>query len=123
MTSSDKQCTQNATLDAGGSGHTDSLITPAFNTTGYHTITLKYDRSTSGGSSTKLVVDYSVDGGSTWITPAVETINGNSSLATKTFVLASADNKATVKVRFTLTGTSAANQAIIDNVSVTGVTP
>jgi hypothetical protein len=118
----ENKCTQNLALNAGGTNHTASLSTPNFSTTGYHTITLKYDRATSGGASTKLVVEYSVNGGSTWTT--LETVNGNSANTSKTFSLSPlADNKTSVQVRFTVTGTSASNTATIDNVLVTGVTP
>ena len=119
---SHKECTKNATLDAGNTAHSQALTTPSLSTTGYHTITLSYDRATSGGAATKLVVDFSTDGGTTWTT--LETVTGNSPNSSKTFSLSpSADNKPSVKVRFTLTGTSASNTATIDNVVVTGVTP
>lgn len=122
ITSGDKQCTQNAVLDAGGSNHTDVLTTPLIDAAGYHTITLSYDRSTSGGSATKLVVAFSPDGGATWTT--LETVSGNAATATKTFSLSpAADDKPDVQIRFTLTGTTAGNQATIDNVLVTGVSP
>ena len=118
----EKECTQNAILTAGGNDHTDSLTTPSINATGHHSIMLSYDRTTSGGAQTKLVIDYSVNGGGNWNT--LETVTGNSPLTTKTFSLSPlADNKPNAKIRFTLTGANASNQVAIDNVTVTGVTP
>ena len=122
-------CTQNLLLTAGGSDHSESLTTPGINTLGYHTIVLKYDRTTDDTDAPpnpvgiqSLKVAYSINGGSTWTT--LETTAGESTLTTKTFNLSpSADNKANVKIRFTLTGANGTNQAIIDNVTVTGVTP
>jgi hypothetical protein len=99
-----------------------SLTTTAFSTTGYDTITLKYDRNIDAPPSAPmtLTVAYSVNNGSTWTT--LETTSADSNTTTKTFSLSpSADNKAAVKVRFTLVGTNNNDHVYIDNVSVTGV--
>jgi hypothetical protein len=112
-----------------GGPHTETLTSTPINTQGYHTITFKYDRKTDDtnsppfplGSQT-LTVAYSTDGGSSWTT--LETVTGESAWATKTWSLSpNADNKPSVKVRFTFTGADSSNHAYIDNVSVTGVTP
>jgi predicted ribosomally synthesized peptide with SipW-like signal peptide len=104
--------------------HTESLTTMAINTVGYHDITLSYDRNIDRpvGTSATLTVDYSVNGGSSWTT--LETVTVDSDWTTKTWSLSpSADNKASVKVRFTFVGTNNTDHAYIDNVSITGVTP
>ncbi len=60
-----------AFLDAGtkatGPNHTATLTTAAFSTTGYHTITLKYERNIDAPPSAPmtLTVAYSVDNGAT----------------------------------------------------------
>lgn len=114
-----------AFLDAGkASGKTSTLTTVAFSTTGYHNITLKYDRNIDAppGAPLTLTVAYSSDNGATWTT--LETTGVDSDTTTKTFSLSpSADNKAAVKVRFSVTATNSSDHVYIDNVSVTGVTP
>lgn len=120
-------------LTAGRKEHGDDqkemLVTPSVSTIGYHAITLTYERKTNDidappkpvGNQT-FTVEYSVNGGSSWTN--LETIIGESNWMTKTFTLSpSADNKASLKIRFTLTGDNATNRAFIDNVSITGVTP
>ncbi len=117
-----------AFMDAGTKAtppnHTASLTSTAINTTGYHNITLKYDRNIDAppGSPMTLTVEYSVNGGSTWTT--LETTSADSDTTTKTFSLSpSADNKAAVKIRFTLVGTNSSDHVYLDNISVVGVTP
>lgn len=117
-----------AFLDAGhnpsGPDHTEILTTSNISTLGYHNITLKYDRNMDvpAGTTAALTVAYSVDGGSSWTT--LETVTVDHPWITKTWNLSpSADNKANIKVRFTLVGQDATDHAYIDNVSITGVTP
>ena len=114
---------------ARGDDHKEVISTPSFSTLSYRAITLSYDRKTDDidappkpvGAQT-LTVAYSVNNGATWTT--LETVNGESDWTTKSFTLSpAADNKASVKVRFTLTGADATNRAFIDNLVVTGVTP
>jgi hypothetical protein len=123
------QCTQNLDLSAGGTTHSESLITPAFSTTGFHAITLSYTRKTDDtnappqpvGAQT-LTAEYSVNNGATWTT--LETVTGESAQTSKTFSLSpSADNKSNVRIRFSFTGADGTNHAYIDNVAVTGVSP
>jgi predicted ribosomally synthesized peptide with SipW-like signal peptide len=116
-----------AFLDAGtkqnGPNHTATLTTTAFSTTGYKNITLKYQRNIDAPPSAPmtLTVAYSVDNGATWTT--LETTSADSNTTLKTFSLSpSADNKAAVKVRFTLVGTNASDHVYIDNVVITGIT-
>ena len=120
---------ENLDLDAGGANHSESLTTPSINTTGYHAITLAYTRKTDDtnappqvvGAQT-LTVEYSVNGGSSWTT--LETVTGESPQTPKTFVLSpSADNRPSIKVRFSFVGANSTNHAYIDNVVVTGVSP
>ncbi len=108
---------------------TESLVTPKISTTGYHNIVLTYDRKTDDtdsppnplGSQT-LKVEYSVNNGSSWTT--LETVTGESSWTTKTFSLSpTADNKTSLKIRFSFVGQNSTNKAYIDNVVVTGVNP
>lgn len=106
------------------SGPAATLTSVAFSTSGYHTITLKYDRNIDipSGTTAALTVAYSSDNGSTWTT--LETANLDSNTTTKTFSLSpSADNKAAVKIRFSFAGTNSSDHAYIDNVSITGITP
>ncbi|MBC7836581.1 hypothetical protein H7X87_02275 [Acetobacteraceae bacterium] len=105
---------------------TDSWTTASIKTTGYKTITLKYDRKLddTGGPVTplSLKVEYSVNGGSSWVAPPLETVTTESGWTTKTWNLSpSADNKASVKVRFSFVGSHSTSHGYIDNVSVTGV--
>ena len=102
----------------------DSLTSVAFNTSGYHNITLSYDRNMDvpGGTTATLTAQYSADNGATWTT--LETFGLDSVWTTKTWSLSpSADNKPNVKVRFTFTGTNSGDHAYIDNVRITGGTP
>lgn len=116
-------------LVAGSKEHKEVLVTPSINTVGYHNIVLTYDRKTDDTDSPPnplgpqtLTVEWSSNGGSTWTT--VETLTGESSWTTKTFTLSSgADNKVSLKIRFTLVGQNSTNKAYIDNVIVTGVNP
>jgi hypothetical protein len=122
----DKSCTKVADLDASSQNHTESLSTPNINTTGYHTIVLKYDRKTDDVSGPvdpqTLTVEYSVNGGGSWTT--LETVVGETPWTTKTWSLSpSANNKTQVKVRFTLVGTNGTNHAYVDNITITGITP
>jgi hypothetical protein len=101
-----------------------SLTSSAFSTLGYHDITFKYDRNIDAppGAPMTLTVAYSVNNGSTWTT--LETTSLDSNTTTKTWSLSpAADNKAAVKVRFTLVGTNNSDHVYIDNVSITGITP
>ena len=114
----------NAGTKTTGTNHAASLTSIAFSTLGYHTITLSYDRNIDApvGSPLTLTVQYSTDNGSTWTT--LETTGVDSDTTTKTFSLSpAADNKAAVKVRFSLVGTNSSDHVYIDNVSVTGITP
>jgi hypothetical protein len=114
----------NAGTKSSGPNHTASITSSSFSTTGFHNIVLKYDRNIDApaGAPMTLTVDYSVNGGSTWTT--LETTGTDSDTTTKTFSLSpSADNKAAVKVRFTLVGTNSSDHVYIDNVTVTGQTP
>jgi len=114
-----------AFIKAGSSnGKTASLTSTAFSTTGYHNITLKYDRNIDAppGAPLTLTVAYSVDNGANWTT--LETTGVDSDTTTKTFSLSpAADNKAAVKVRFSVVATNSSDHVYIDNVFVTGVTP
>ena len=102
------------------------LVSDAINTTGYHNISLKYDRKLHDTNAPpvgfqELVVQYKVGAGA-WV--VLETVTGEIDWTTKTFSLSpAADNKPNVKVRFVFDGDNTTNQAYIDNVSITGVTP
>jgi len=115
-----------ANLEGGHTPATQRLITQSINTQGYHNIVLTYDRMTDDTSGPvnmqTLTVEFSVNGGGSW--NLLETVNGETPWTTKNFSLSpSADNKASVKVRFTFNGTNSSNHAYIDNVTMTGVTP
>jgi len=102
---------------------TGSLTSTAFSTTGYKTITLKYDRNLDipPGAPATLTVAYSVDNGGSWTTLEAVTVDSNTT--TKSFSLSpSADNKPNVKIRFSFQATNSSDHAYIDNVSITGVT-
>jgi hypothetical protein len=97
-----------------------TLTTEAISTTGYNTISLKYDRNMDVpvGTTASLVVAYQVNGGA-WVT--LETVTVDHDWVSKTFSLSpAADNKASVKVRFTFNGTNSSDHGYIDNVSITG---
>ncbi len=123
------KCTQNLDLDSGNQSHTESLTTPAINTTGYRDITLSYTRKTDDTNAPPkpvgvqtLVVEYSVNNGASWTT--LETVTGETPSTLKTFSLSpSADNKPNVLVRFRFSGADNTNHAYIDDVVVTGVNP
>jgi predicted ribosomally synthesized peptide with SipW-like signal peptide len=103
---------------------TKVLTSGGVNTTGYHNITLKYDRNMDvpSGTTASLKVEYSVNGGSSWTT--LETVTVDHDWITKTWNLSpSADNKPSVKIRFTFVGSATGDHAFIDNVVMTGVTP
>jgi hypothetical protein len=105
-----------------------SLDSNSFSTSGYHNITLKYDRKLDDTNAPpqpvgfqQLKVQYKVGAGA-WVT--LETVTGEVDWTTKTFSLSpAADNKPNVRVRFAFDGDDSTNTALIDNVSVTGVTP
>lgn len=112
-----------AFIDAGKSqGKFASMTSVAFSTLGYKNIALSYQRNIDAppGAPLTLTVEYSVNGGSSWTT--LESTGVDSDTTTKTFSLSpSADNKAAVKVRFSVTATNSGDKVWIDNVFVTGV--
>ena len=101
-----------------------SMTTIGINTTGYHTITLTYDDNMDVPKNTtaSLIAQYSVDGGSNWTT--LSTVTNDHDWISRSWNLSpSADNKSSIKVRFSFSGSSASDHAYIDNVVITGVTP
>jgi hypothetical protein len=118
-----------ADLSANSYNRTQVLTSNDIDLTGYHNVTLTYDRMLDDTDSPPmplgaetLKVAYSANGGSSWTT--LETVSGESGWTSKSFTLSPlADNKAHVRIRFTLSGQNGSNHAYIDNVAVTAVSP
>ncbi len=116
----------NADNNSSAPNNTESITSISLDLSIYHNINLSYDRMTDDNAGAvnpqSFKVEYSVNGGSTWST--LETVAGETPWTNKSFSLSpSADHVASMKLRFTLTGTNASNHAFLDNVTVTGVTP
>jgi hypothetical protein len=99
----------------------NSYITKVIDTTGYSTITVKYDRRTVGlDAGEDLVVSWSTDGFISWT--EIDRQGGDSSYSNQSFVLApSAGNSSTFELRFETNNDLTSERAEIDNIEVTGI--
>ena len=116
-----KMAVLNADKNKSNPDRTEILTTESINTLGYKNITLKYEHNMDvpPGTTATLTVAYSTNGGSTWTT--LDTYTTDHDWTWKTSSLSpAADNKSSIKVRFTLVGTSSNDAAYLDNITITG---
>ncbi len=112
--------------DAAGSGKVmaEELISPAFNCTGYTTVTLSFRHYyRDGSSSDSAFVDISIDGGATWNPTPVASYTAsttNGAIASLN-ISAQAAGQANVKIRFRYQDSNWGWYWLIDDFAVTGI--